>query len=628
MYQIINSDVYAGLSSLKDNSLDVAITSPPYWGQRDYGFEGQIGNEATFQEYILKLVKIFNVLKQKMKNDGVFFLNIGDKYLSKYGKSSLAMIPYELTFSLLQNGWILNDIIIWYKPNHMPSSVRNRFTNSYEPVFVFSKSQNNIFTNKRKNNIYYSNVLRVNLQPTPFKHVAVYPEKLVQKLLETVELKENATVIDPFAGSGTTLKVVIDNYKSCNAIMIESNDKYIDIIKQRSNLNGEVEIVKVDYYAYYSPPIVEKRQITLFEKGIYDSTGKVERKGFIKIFDDRDKYYSFLRCFENRILKLKLEKNATCFLGCKDFDIELIHRTSQLNNLGWVIRNMLVVENGNSWFPIFMIVDDNKKVDYVFKYKNLNLKSKSEYNRDWSQSSFIGLKVLDSVSKNRRNGVVTDVLERIKNGFPQYVIVEWDNGLHTKEFVVFSEEEINRNVVIKIHNENFVIRERDEIVSLNKEFRLKRNTTLRKIQNNNGDYNGKFKEEKRINWGASPGARASVEEEYFSLQRLYEVDQNIIVDYLNHKRIEKGLSKSEITNLFPSNYKHTVGHWLRKDFGGSLPTPEDWKKLSEILEIDNNITNYVCKTALRLQTVKHAEYKMPDDFISSSFVRSLKTLIE
>ncbi|MBU2447025.1 MAG: site-specific DNA-methyltransferase, partial [Bacteroidetes bacterium] len=135
MHRIINADVYAGLKSIEDGSIDIAVTSPPYWGQRDYEFEGQIGIEGSFTEYIEKLVSIFNVLQKKLKSRGVFYLNIGDKYLSKYGNSSLGLIPYKLAYQMTRFGWHLCDIIIWYKPNHMPSSISNRFSTTYEPIF-------------------------------------------------------------------------------------------------------------------------------------------------------------------------------------------------------------------------------------------------------------------------------------------------------------------------------------------------------------------------------------------------------------------------------------------------------------------------------------------------------------
>lgn len=631
VYRIINSDVYAGLLKLKSNYIDIAVTSPPYWNQRDYGFVGQIGNEKTYQEYISKLVKIFNLLRDKLTEKGVFFLNIGDKYLSKYGKTPLGFIPYKLAYEMVKDGWILNDIIIWYKPNHMPSSIKNRFTNSYEPIFVFARTENNIFIDKRNKTLNYSNILKIPLQPTPYKHVAVYPEKLVEKLLEKVNLPLRATVLDPFAGSGTTLKVVKDIYKNCNAIMIENNENYISIIKERCNLNGQVKINAYDFI-YYLPDykVTEIEKSKLFEPQEEYSIN-VDKNGFIKVFKEKKEYYCYLQQFINRNTKSAIGKHAICFLGCKEFDIELIYNTSKLNENGWVVRNMLAVEEDSHWFPIFMIVDDNKQTKYIFNYKNLNLKSKNEYNRNWFKTNFICYKVNDSVSKYKKTGKIVKIYERWDNGFPMYVIVKWDNGTYTKEFVIHSQEQINKNLLITSKNSNFEIKEIRNFISIDKRIDYQEtennfSSTLFDLPSID-NYNGKFKYEKRINWGASPGARASVEEEYFSLQRLYEVNQNIIVDYLNFKRTQKGLSKNELTNLFPKEYKHTVGHWLRKDFGGSLPTPEDWQRLSEILDIDIEMTNYVCKTALKIQTVKHGEFKMPIDYITIGDLNTLKLLI-
>ncbi len=110
---ILQGDVWTCLDLITDNSIAVVITSPPYWKQRDYKFDGQIGQENTPEEYIGRLVTVFDKLKQKLRNDGVFFLNVGDKYLSRYGKSHLLQIPYRLAYHLLKNGWRLEDIIIW-----------------------------------------------------------------------------------------------------------------------------------------------------------------------------------------------------------------------------------------------------------------------------------------------------------------------------------------------------------------------------------------------------------------------------------------------------------------------------------------------------------------------------------
>lgn len=98
MIRLIHSDVYAGLSYLPDNSIDIAITSPPYWRQRDYGFDGQLGCEPDYHTYIGKLIAIFRVLKYKLKDDGIFLLNTGDKYIQRYGKSYLGIIPYKLAY--------------------------------------------------------------------------------------------------------------------------------------------------------------------------------------------------------------------------------------------------------------------------------------------------------------------------------------------------------------------------------------------------------------------------------------------------------------------------------------------------------------------------------------------------
>ena len=354
----------------------------------------------------------------------------------------------------------------------------------------------------------------------------------------------------------------------------------------------------------------------------------MQKKGCIRIFDKKIDYIEFLKLFINGKIRNQLDIDATCFIGCKEFDIELIYYTSQINKKGWVIRNLIVAKNGRYWFPIFMIVDDNKKLKYVFNYKKLTLKSKTEYNRNWEKEDFIGFNVIDSLSKNKNEGIIINVLERYQNEYPKYVYVKWNNNKVTKEFIINSQEEVNENLDIDFNREKIHIKENKELIPLNKYV----NTTFNNLEIENArekdTYKGKFKTEKRKNWGASPGARSSVEQEYFSVQRLYEVNQQIICDYLNHKRELKGLTKKELTDLFPKNYRHTVGHWLRKDFGGSLPCPEDWEKLSKILNIEDDITNYVCKTALKLQTVKNGEYKLPKDFIDSKSLDILYKLIK
>ncbi|MCB1189809.1 MAG: site-specific DNA-methyltransferase [Leptospiraceae bacterium] len=610
-HKILNGDVFSSLCKIKDNTIDFAVTSPPYWGQRDYGFEGQIGNEKNYMEYISRLIFIFHKLRKKLKKDGVFFLNVGDKYISKYGKSPLAFVPYKLAYFMVMDGWMLNDILIWYKPNHMPSSIKNRFTNSHEPIFVFSKNDNNIFTKFKNNNMEYSNVLKVNLQPTPYKHVATYPEKLIEKLINMTDIPNNGIVLDPFAGSGTTLKVT-QRTKNLSGIMIEMGEEYIKIIQERCFISSN-NIEKIDFTPYKFPMIEEKKNFSDNSKDTID----IKSKGFLKITETKEDYYNLLGKFFNNDLKNFLNPTSVCLIGTKEFDIELIFRTSLLNNNGWVIRNLLVVEQDKKWFPVFMVVDDNKRVNYNFDYKKLNLKHKNNNNIDWSKVNFIGYEVKDSISKNKRKGYLIKILEKYANCFPKYVIVKWEDGIFTKEFVIYSEDEINRNLeFINGHDSTLpVLKEKLSFIELNKNIQINDFQINIIDKEKNNLYNGKFNNEIRKNWGASPGARASMESDYFSLQRLYNVEQNLVCDYLNKQRIEKKLTKNGLTNLFPKEYKHTVGHWLRKDFGGSIPVPEDWKTLTKILNIDNSYTNYVCKTGLKLQTVKQGEHKLPDDFV-------------
>lgn len=130
-------DVNKALSLLPENFVDCVVTSPPYWKQRDYKKPQQIGQENTYIEYIEKLVDVFHNIKRVLKPTGTFFLNVGYKYQNK----ELLLIPELLACELQKNGWTLLNKIIWQKPNAMPSSLDKRFSNVYEPVFLFIKAE-------------------------------------------------------------------------------------------------------------------------------------------------------------------------------------------------------------------------------------------------------------------------------------------------------------------------------------------------------------------------------------------------------------------------------------------------------------------------------------------------------
>lgn len=172
--KIYNGDCLEVLKGFPDESVDMCITSPPYYNLRDYGVEGQLGLEPTFQGYISKLCDIFNEVKRVLKPSGTCWVNLGDCYsnsgkggdserayakrhiefgkisdIRRHGKPTkikslppkcLVQIPSRFAIEMTNRGWILRNELIWFKPNCMPSSVKDRFTVDFEKLFFFTKN--------------------------------------------------------------------------------------------------------------------------------------------------------------------------------------------------------------------------------------------------------------------------------------------------------------------------------------------------------------------------------------------------------------------------------------------------------------------------------------------------------
>jgi len=429
---ILHGDVYACLDQLDEDSITVAITSPPYWKQRDYGFEGQIGQENTSEEYIGKLVVVFNKLKQKMRDDGVFFLNVGDKYLHRYGKSHLLQIPYRLAYHMIKDGWYLEDIIIWYKPNHMPSSVKDRFTNTYEPVLIFAKSKNNIYKKG------LGNVVKIPLQQTPWKHTAVFPEKLVEEMLNRTNLSDGDTVLDPFAGTGT-VAVVVKKIRSrlfpkkVYSIMIEKGDIFIDIIRKRASIK---DIKKVDDVPYKWKSVKEEK----LPKNIEPKEILADKHGEVFIANTTHEFLSALKGITTEKFKKFHREDALYFFGVKNWSIYGLYYIHSIFYEGYVLRNMLVVSNGKKWYPVFMFAKDSTRVEYKFYLDRVRIRPKTKENRNWWNEDFIGVKVRDISGKKTKEGRIVKVIERYEDGFSKIVVVQWD-GYASVEFVLHPEED-------------------------------------------------------------------------------------------------------------------------------------------------------------------------------------------
>lgn len=642
--EVINSDVYAGLDSLKDESIQCAVTSPPYWGQRDYGFKGQIGNEKSYGEYIEKLEAIFNKLRDKLSPKGIFFLNIGDKYLTRYGNSKLGMIPYKLAKFMKDNGWYLVDTIIWYKPNHMPGSYKNRFTSTYEPIFVFAKNSVNYYSiYVEKYNESYSNVLKINLQQTPYEHVAVYPEKLVEELLK-LGFPKNSIVLDPFAGSGTTAKAIQninkkEEYKM-KAILIEASEEYLEIIKKRCNLPSNQKIINLPFKEYKTKKF-EENGVNKDFKASFENKQKYSKKSIIKIFDNKNELLNFVNEMKLGNIYNVLKNTGVIYLGIKNNDIDNIHLISTLNLYSWVIRNQIIVKNGKTWYPIYLIVKDTKKGKYHLNIDAVRIEHKDKQEKNWSEIDFVGYKVVNNLSKKKIEGVIVDISKKYKDGMPAEVIVKWEDKKFTRECIKHNDyidemafslncPNCNYRLLDFYDEENEVkcpqcnIKLWDDIntipiLNIESDIYPKESKEINKeiqIKNTKKNYNGKFKDTIQINLGASPGARSSTQETYFSVQRYYDFSQEMIADLLNILLKNKKISKKKLTEMFPESYKHTVGHWFRKDMGGSLPAPEDLAKLTEILNIPNEFVNLINSRCLVLQTIKKSHKgKNPGDYL-------------
>ena len=186
---IITGDCLEVMKTLEDKSVQTCITSPPYWGLRDYGVDGQMGLENTPEEYVAKMVEVFREVRRVLRDDGTLWLNLGDSYAANRGGSpmpaetlaggvsgrgdkvanrgresgftpnrdpashglkhkDLIGIPWRVAFALQSDGWYLRQDIIWHKPNPMPESVTDRCTKAHEYIFLMSKSASYYYNNE------------------------------------------------------------------------------------------------------------------------------------------------------------------------------------------------------------------------------------------------------------------------------------------------------------------------------------------------------------------------------------------------------------------------------------------------------------------------------------------------
>ncbi len=337
MLTVLCGDAVEQLRELPAESVQCCVTSPPFWGLRDYGHDGQLGLEKTPEEYVAKMVEVFREVLRVLRKDGTLWLNLGDSYNSaaSWGRGAesstldggrprgwrngsgradgivdergqrnrngnsvaglkpkdLVGIPWMVALALRSDGWWLRQDIIWHKPSCMPESVTDRCTKSHEYIFLLTKSSSYYFDNEaikepsdypdddRKGRSYdhhksaptqerngirphrktmdpHANYLDSGRSAYALRnkrsvwsvsnigyaeaHFATYPPDLIKPCI-LAGSRVGDTVLDPFAGSGTTGMVALELGRK--AVLIELNPAYVKLIEQRCNVTIGLPLV-------------------------------------------------------------------------------------------------------------------------------------------------------------------------------------------------------------------------------------------------------------------------------------------------------------------------------------------------------------------------------------------------
>jgi site-specific DNA-methyltransferase (adenine-specific)/site-specific DNA-methyltransferase (cytosine-N4-specific) len=261
--ELLTGDCRQLLGDLPAASIQTCVTSPPYWGLRDYGIARQIGAEATIDAYLENLTAVFRQVRRALRDDGTLWLNIGDSYTSG-GRTwrdadakniargmdyraptppglkpkDLIGVPWRVAFALQADGWYLRTDIIWHKPNGQPESVKDRPVRSHEYVFMLSKSERYFYdaqgmkepTADGKAMRSRRSVWSLNTEPYAGAHFAVFPAELARLCIRGGS-RAGDLVLDPFLGAGTT--GVVASQEGRDFLGIELNSDYAALARER-----------------------------------------------------------------------------------------------------------------------------------------------------------------------------------------------------------------------------------------------------------------------------------------------------------------------------------------------------------------------------------------------------------
>jgi site-specific DNA-methyltransferase (adenine-specific) len=261
---LLRGNAVDALRTLPSDIFNVAVTSPPYYWARDYGFNGQIGHEDDVAEFVRKLADVFDEVRRVLHPEGVFFLNIGDTYYSGNGqphghdprcssrlfmreklravdrsgwdipKKSLIGVPWQVAFEMQRRGWTLRSDIIWNRCNAFAEpTARDRPHRQYEHVFMFTKSR---FYSFDRASLPEEDVWNIPIERSVrIEHNAAFPSELVRRCIECASPR-GGKVLDPFVGSGTVLDVA--HRLGRHAVGVDMSSEYINQVRKFLSRSG------------------------------------------------------------------------------------------------------------------------------------------------------------------------------------------------------------------------------------------------------------------------------------------------------------------------------------------------------------------------------------------------------
>ena len=237
-WEVLRGDVNQVLAQFGEHRFHCVVTSPPYYWQRDYDVQGQIGQEARIEDYVEAIANAMESVRRVLRRDGLLFLNLGDTYYSAKGQpkgidrkngarrfglravdaSGLGVprktaigIPWRVAIQMISLGWTLRCPIVWKRKGSLPEpTAKDRPWRTYEMVFMFSKSPRYYFSREALKG--EEDVWTISDRPknSDGLHAAAFPDQLVRRCLD-IGCPEGGSVLDPFAGTGTVLRVAVDS---------------------------------------------------------------------------------------------------------------------------------------------------------------------------------------------------------------------------------------------------------------------------------------------------------------------------------------------------------------------------------------------------------------------------------